>query len=93
MTEQRSVARVDLSSNQRTELHQVITGGAVNRVTRANFRLAVGTRIPSTVRIYDVPQTIVNIVPEYRGFRYIVVGYELIIIDPYTLEIVAIVPV
>jgi hypothetical protein len=31
-------------------------------------------------------------VPEYRGFEYVVVGDQLLIIDPNTLEIVAILP-
>jgi hypothetical protein len=34
----------------------------------------------------------VTIVPEYRGFEYVVVGDQLLIIDPNTLEIVAILP-
>jgi len=48
--------------------------------------------VPDTVTFYDLPETIVDIVPEYRGFDYIVVRDELVIIDPDTLEIVAILP-
>ena len=48
--------------------------------------------MPDTVTFYDLPETIVDIVPEYRGFDYIVVRDELVIIDPDTLEIVAILP-
>jgi hypothetical protein len=35
----------------------------------------------------------VSIVPEYRGFKYIIVGDDLLILDPVTLEIVAVIPV
>jgi hypothetical protein len=49
--------------------------------------------VPDTVTFFDVPETIVEIVPQYRGFRYIVVEDELVIIDPETLEIVAVLPV
>jgi hypothetical protein len=35
---------------------------------------------------------IVTIVPEYRGFDYIVVGDSILIVDPVTLEIVAVIP-
>jgi hypothetical protein len=31
-------------------------------------------------------------VPEYRGFDYVLVGDQLLIIDPHTLEIVYILP-
>jgi hypothetical protein len=40
-----------------------------------------------------VPEDIVEYMPEYVGYKYIVVGDELLIIDPVTLEIVAIIPV
>jgi len=40
------------------------------------------------VRIYGVPQSIVDIVPQYRGFDYIIVGNDLLIVDPSTLQIV-----
>jgi hypothetical protein len=34
----------------------------------------------------------VSIVPEYRGFDYILVGDSILIVDPVTLEIVAVIP-
>jgi len=36
---------------------------------------------------------LVTIVPEYRGFKYIIVRNDLVIIDPITLDIVAVIPV
>ena len=39
-----------------------------------------------------LPPEVVTIVPEYRGFEYVVVGDQLLIVDPNTLEIVAILP-
>jgi hypothetical protein len=88
----RSVGSTTLSPDQKTRLHEVITGENVQRVNHADFALSVGTRVPNTVTFYDVPDTIVDILPQYRGFEYIVVGDELVIVDPDTLEIVAIVP-
>jgi hypothetical protein len=88
----RSVGSTTLSPDQKTRLHGIITGGNVRRIDDVDFSLSVGTRVPDTVTVYDVPETIVDIVPEYRGFRYIVVEDELVIIDPETLEIVAVLP-
>jgi hypothetical protein len=34
--------------------------------------------------LYDLPGTIVNVVPQYRGFKCLVVQDELIIVDPGT---------
>jgi len=89
VTEQRSVSTT-LSQDQRTRLHETITSGDIRHVDHVDFSLSVGIRVPNTVTFYDVPETIVYIVPQYRGFKYIVVGHKLVIIDPDTLEIVAV---
>jgi Protein of unknown function (DUF1236) len=92
VTEQRSVAPPNLSPTQKTEIHRAITGPSIHRVGHVNFNLAVGTVVPRTAQVYPVPERIVRIIPEYRGFDYMVVGSRLIIIDPATLQIVAILP-
>jgi hypothetical protein len=92
LQERRSVATVDLSSDQKTRLHAIVVGGNLYSVDHVNFALSVGTRIPRTMRIYGVPQSIVDIVPQYRGFDYIVVKKDLLIIDPRTLEILYVLP-
>ncbi len=72
---------------------EAVVGGNIHRGGRVNFALSVGTRIPDSIEVYTLPETIVDIVPQYRGFRYIVAENELIIVDPDTLEIVAVLPV
>jgi hypothetical protein len=48
--------------------------------------------VPRSVRIEVLPADIVEVVPQYEGFDYVVVGDEILIIDPNTTEIVAIIP-
>ncbi len=57
-----------------------------------NFSISVGERIPRKVHYYPLPASVFVIVPEYEGYDYILVGDEILIIDPRTLEIVAILP-
>jgi hypothetical protein len=89
----RSVGSTTLSSDQTTRLHEIIAGGNLQRVNHADFALSVGTRVPNTVTLYAVPATIVDILPQYRGFEYVVVRDELVIVDPETLEVVAVLPI
>ena len=83
---------VNLSSEQRTRIHEVIGRNTSARVDHVDFTLSVGTRVPRTVHVVVLPDEIVRIVPEYRGFKYIIVRDEIVILDPDTLEIVAILP-
>jgi uncharacterized protein DUF1236 len=87
-----SAKSVQLSSEQRTKIQATIKSQKVERVTNVNFTIRVGARVPHTVRYYPLPIEIVEIVPEYRGFYFVLVGDEILIIDPNTFEIVAILP-
>ncbi|HUD89177.1 MAG TPA: DUF1236 domain-containing protein [Xanthobacteraceae bacterium] len=82
-----------LTDDQRVKIKGVIgSEHNVARVNNVNFDISVGTAVPRSVQFAVLPAEIVTIVPEYSGFDYIVVGDQLLIIDPNTLEIVAILP-
>jgi hypothetical protein len=85
-------ANVKLSQDQRSRISAAIgRGGGSARVNNVSFNVAVGTRVPRDVHVVVLPEDIVSIVPEYRGFDYIVVGDRILIIDPDSLEIVTII--
>jgi hypothetical protein len=84
-------ANVRLSQDQRSRISAVIGRGGGARVNNVNFNVSVGVRVPRDVRVEVLPEDIVSIVPEYRGFDYIVVGDRILIIDPDSLEIVTII--
>ena len=79
-------ARPDISSQQRTTIRQRLSGGP--RVNDVNFAVAVGTRIPRSVSLRVLPTSVIEIVPQYRGYRYVLVGNRILIVDPETFEIV-----
>jgi hypothetical protein len=86
-------ANVKLSEQQRTQIKDVIVKDRnVARVDRVNFSISVGVAVPRTVHVAVLPPEVVTIVPEYSGFDYIIVGDQLLIIDPNTMEIVYILP-
>ena len=79
-----------LSTEQRTKITSIIKEQKVEPV-HLNVSVNVGTRIPANVHVYPLPQQVVVIYPEWRGYDYILVGDQIVIIDPRTHEIVAIV--
>jgi hypothetical protein len=84
---------VQLNSSQQTRIKTVIKNENVAHLSRTqvNFSINVGTRVPSSVHLVVLPPTIVEIVPEYRGYYYVVIEDDLLIIDPGTREIVAVI--
>jgi hypothetical protein len=82
----------NLTPETRTRIHEIVVRDKnAPRVNNANFEVSVGTQVPRTVRFMAIPQTIVEIQPEWRGFAYFMIGDRMVIIDPGTMEIVAIV--
>ena len=82
-----------ITSDQRTKIRSVIAGGGhpARVSTSEHFDVSIGVRVPRNVHIEVIPDDVVEIVPEYRGFDYVMVGDQILIIDPDTLEIVAVI--
>ena len=85
---------MSLTVEQRTKVREtVLVGGNAPRVTNINFSINVGTAVPRSVRVVTVPEVIVEIHPAWRGFLYFVYEDEIIIVDPNTYRIVAVLDV
>jgi hypothetical protein len=78
-----------LSTEQRTKITTIIRRHKVAPV-HLNISVRVGARVPEHVHFYPLPVEVVDIYPEWRGYDYILVGNEILVIDPGTHEIVAI---
>jgi len=78
-----------LSTEQSTKISAVIRQHKVAPV-RLNVEVHVGTRVPGNVHFYPLPRQVYVIYPEWRGYNYIMVGNEIVVLDPRTHEIVAI---
>jgi hypothetical protein len=87
-----SRASVNLTPEKRTQMHEVfVKERSAPRVDRVDFSVSVGTRVPRSVRFAPVPRTIVEIEPSWRGYEYFMVGDQIVIVDPRSMEIVAVV--
>jgi len=84
-------AGAKLTTEQRTKITTVIHNERVAPVTNVNFSISVGTRVPREgITLHRLPSEVVTIYPEWRSYEYIVVRSQIIVIDPGTYEIVAI---
>ena len=83
-------AGAKLSTEQRTKITSVIREQHIAPVSHVNFSISVGTRVPRDVTFHTLPTEVVSIYPEWRGYEYILVGDQLVVIDPRSMEIVAV---
>jgi hypothetical protein len=86
-------AGAKLSSDQRTKISTVIKQQNIQPATNINFSVSVGTRVPRTVGFHPLPTEIISIYPDWRGYEMFLVGDQLVVVNPRTLEIVAVLDV
>jgi Protein of unknown function (DUF1236) len=84
-------AGAKLSGEQRTKISTVIRNQHVAPVTNVNFSISVGTRVPRDVAFHPLPTEIVTIYPDWRGYEFILVNGQIIVVDPQSFEIVAVI--
>ena len=86
-------SNVSLTTEQKTTIRQTVLTSSAPRVTNVNFNVRVGTVVPRSVRIVPLPATLVEIEPTWRGYMYFVYHDEIIVVEPGTLRIVAVLDV
>ena len=82
----------NLNDNQRTRFSELIARLNVSPATNVNFSLSVGTAVPRDVRLRPLPADVVEIVPQYRGYNFVVVREDIVIVEPSTYKIVDVLP-
>ena len=80
-----------LSTEQRTQITTVIKQQNVRPVTNVNFSISVGTRVPRNVGFHPLPSQIVTVYPDWRGYEFFLVNDQIVVVNPRTLEIVAVI--
>jgi hypothetical protein len=83
---------VQLNDTQRTRLSESVSHLNLQPLTNVNFSVSVGTAIPRDVRLQQLPADVVEIVPQYRGYNFVLVRDEIVIVDPSSYQIVATMP-
>jgi len=77
-----------LSTEHHAQIRETIRSEKVAPLTDVHFSVTIGEAVPRTVHL----NRIIEYAPEYRGYAYILVGDNILIVDPRTLRIVAVIP-
>jgi len=82
----------NLTTAQKTKIRTVVKAKVHAQPLRnVNFSISVGTVVPRSVHFYPLPVEVVDIYPQWRGYEFILVNDEIIIIEPSSYKIVAII--
>jgi hypothetical protein len=70
----------------------VLSRRNIPRVSNLDVDVRVNSVIPRSVRLVAVPEDVVRIYPRFRRHRIFVYNDEIVIVDPVTFRIVAVLP-
>jgi len=85
-------SHVNLTSEQRTHIRDtVIDARGAPRVGHVDFDVSVGAMVPRhRIHAVRVPETLARIDPQWHGYLYFIVEDQVVIVNPHTMRIVAV---
>lgn len=86
-----AVPALKLSSAQRQTIYTSISSQKQKETAPLDFRAAVGAVVPPSVELQELPKTIVELVPELKGFQYAMVANQVLLVDPKNKQVVEII--
>ena len=66
--------------------------GTKHPSTTVKQRVTVGTTLPADVELTPLPDEIYTEVPSIKNYRYVVVGDEIVLVEPQTRRVIEVFP-
>jgi hypothetical protein len=83
--------RVRLDQRQETDLRSRLEKHSEGASVSANINVRVGAALPETVRLQELPSDVVAEYPQFRGYDFVRVRDEIVIVEPGTREVVQVI--
>jgi len=83
-----NTASAKLSDSDRGKLFSTLKSEKQAANQRIDIQVNVGTRLPPRVHPRPLPRTVVEVMPQYRGYQFVMVRDEIAIVRPGTREVV-----
>jgi hypothetical protein len=89
---EQSATPLKVTDAQREQIRAYFAGKPADRLQRVGFSVAIGAAVPQQVELQKLPPQISSVIGGYQGDDYLIVGDQLIIVDPSARRVVAIIP-
>lgn len=82
---------LELSAAQRQTIFQSVSATQRNNPAPTGFRVSVGAVVPAGIEIETLPDMLATLIPAAKGYRVAMVEKQVMIVDPTTRQVVAVV--
>jgi Protein of unknown function (DUF1236) len=80
-----------LTPAQRLAIYQSVTGTLKNSAAPDGFRVTVGARVPDSVELKPLSDTLAKLAPQAKEFSVAMIEKQVILVDPGNRQVVAVV--
>ncbi len=87
----RAEGKAHLSNDRAARIADTLMATNRENVNVHINNISVGVALPGDVSLMPLPTTIVDLVPEYRGYDYVVANDEIVIVQPSTRNVVEVI--
>jgi hypothetical protein len=81
-----------ITAEQENKIRDSVKNAKVDHVAKLAIPMTVGAEVPRNLHFYPFPKEVAEIAPEYGGYFYVVAAEKIVVIDPLSYRIVAILP-
>ena len=82
---------LELTPAERLAIYQSVTQTHKNNAAPIGFRATVGAHVPDSVELKPLSDTLAKLVPQARAFSIGMIEKEVILVDPGTRQVIAVV--
>lgn len=84
---QSNQADINLTDQQKQTIWQTLSRARSEKAP-SDFKAAVGSDVPRTVRLHVFTRALTNKVPATRGYEYAKLQNEVVVVDPKTRKVI-----
>jgi hypothetical protein len=82
---------LQLSSEQRQTIYQTLSQDPNGSTVAGDFKPAIGTGVPDGLALAPLSDALSRLIPNAKGYQAAMVGNQIILVDPKTKSVAAIV--
>jgi len=81
-----------ISPEQQAWIRDKVRNDDSARIDHPDFGLNVGAVVPRSEHLAVLPEDIITIAPRFRGYGFLIVEDDIVIVDPQTYRVAAVIP-
>ncbi len=89
--ERQMTTKPSITEQQSAVIKKEVKKADQKAVAVDDLSVGVDTQVPSSVVLYELPPEAAKAVPEYFGHKYVIVKNQIVIVDPVSRKVMAVV--